>query len=61
MTKHARIASLLRELAQAFEALDEPERKRPRPTKPAALPEHEPSTQAIETARRALRKKGIAA
>jgi hypothetical protein len=52
-----RIAALLRELADAFEA-EEPKRKR---AKRVAAPEVEPTQEAKDAARRALRKAGFAA
>lgn len=51
-----RIASLLRELADAFEQV-EPKRKR---VKAVAAPAVEPSKEALERAHRALRKVGAA-
>jgi hypothetical protein len=52
-----RIASLLRELADAFEAV-EPKRKA---KKRIAAPDVEPTKEAKEAAQRALRKAGFAA
>lgn len=52
-----RIASLLRELADAFEQ-PEPKRKR---RKHVAPPDVEPTKEAKEAAQRALRKAGVAA
>ena len=52
-----RIASLLRELADAFEQ-EEPKRKR---RKHVAPPDVEPTKEAKEAAQRALRKAGVAA
>lgn len=51
-----RVASLLRELADAFEQV-EPKRKR---VKRVAAPEVEPSKEAQDKAMRALRKVGAA-
>lgn len=53
----ARIASLLRELADAIEA-PEPKRKRQKRIRP---PEVEPTQDAKDRAQRALRKAGVAA
>jgi hypothetical protein len=61
MTPTRRIASLLRELAQAFEELelDRPERK---PRKPRVPPPSGPVDEAaVARVRRTLRRKGIAA
>jgi hypothetical protein len=54
---HARVASLLRELADAIEA---PEVKR-KVRRKVKAPETESSPEAQERARRALRKAGVAA
>lgn len=57
MTREQRIASLLRELADAIER-PEPKRKR---KKVVTAPDVEPTKEAKEAATRALRKAGFAA
>lgn len=50
-----RVAALLRELAEAFEAEDEPKRRKPH----IAPVKTQPSSETIDGVRRGLRKKGV--